>query len=464
MSIEVEEHVDLDGDNDIGDMMDYEDAMEDYPCRKTIDEYIDGDVCHKIKDEYMMNEGYLRARDAYLEEQHGSEVGGQEEVQASVMANGASSSLDKEDQVGLENEVDSEKYAKLLALPPHGSELFIGGIPRDATEEELRELCEPFGELLELKLMKDKDAKENKGFAFVTFTTKDAACKAIEEIRHKEFKGKTLRCSVNQAKHKLFIGKIPKSLLEEELRKILEECGPGIQNIEIFKDSQEPRRNRGFAFVEYYNHACAEYARQKMTTADFKIDGSTPNVSWADSKSSDDSSAAAQVKAIYLKNLPENVTPEKLKELFEHHGEITKIVLPAAKPGQKRDFGFLHFAERSSALKAVDGTEKYEIDGQVVDAVLARPLTDKKLDHKPGLPRYPMYPPHGYTVGSQPIIIGRGPVPPWMKLVRTVLPDGRVAYFLRPNGDCNRQRRNVHSNDKRDRGSDGNRGVRYHPY
>ena len=36
--------------------------------------------------------------------------------------------------------------------------------------------------------MKDKEKRESKGFAFVTFTTKDAAQKAIEEILDKEFK------------------------------------------------------------------------------------------------------------------------------------------------------------------------------------------------------------------------------------------------------------------------------------
>ena len=68
-----------------------------------------------------------------------------------------------------------------------------------------------------------------------------------------------------------------------------------------------------------------------------------------------------QVKAVYVKNLPESVTSEKLKELFEQHGEITKVVLPS-----KRDFGFVHFAERSSALKAVKATEKYVIDGKIL--------------------------------------------------------------------------------------------------
>ena len=36
------------------------------------------------------------------------------------------------------------------ALPPHGSEVFIGGLPRDITEDDLCELCEPLGEIYEV--------------------------------------------------------------------------------------------------------------------------------------------------------------------------------------------------------------------------------------------------------------------------------------------------------------------------
>lgn len=71
-----------------------------------------------------------------------------------------------------------------------------------------------------------------------------------------------------------------------------------------------------------------------------------------------------QVKAVYVKNLPKNVTQEQLKKLFDHHGKITKVVLPPAKSGQERNrIGFVHFSERSSAMKALKNTEKYELDG-----------------------------------------------------------------------------------------------------
>lgn len=65
-----------------------------------------------------------------------------------------------------------------------------------------------------------------------------------------------------------------------------------------------------------------------------------------------------------MKNLPQHINQDKLRELFEHHGKITKVVLPPAKPGQEQSrYGFVHFADRSSAMRALKNTEKYEIDG-----------------------------------------------------------------------------------------------------
>ena len=50
----------------------------------------------------------------------------------------------------------------------------------------------------------------------------------------------------------------------------------------VLQDQHDPSRNRGFLFVEYYNHACA--------------DGSQLTVSWAEPKGSTyPSSATAQI-------------------------------------------------------------------------------------------------------------------------------------------------------------------------
>lgn len=442
-SDEPEEQIDLEGDNE------EEDLIED--------------------DERDQNE-YDPQEEPEEEDEQGPDSGQDGDGGGDEMAE------DKEgdEQVGPEDEEERKKWEEVLALPPHGAEVFIGGLPREVTEEDLRELCDRFGEIFEVRLVKDKETKESKGFAFVTFTTKEAAQSAIEEVNEKEFKGRTLRCSVSQVKHRLFVGNVPKGLSEEDLRKIFNANCPGVENIEFFKDQQDPTRNRGFLFIEFYNHACAEHSRQKLSNSSFKVEGSNLTITWADPKSSSDS-AASQVKTLYIKNLPENTDKDKLKEMFEKHGEVTKVVLPPGKPGQKRDFGFVHFAERSSALKACKGSEKYEIDGQVLEVCMAKPQADKS-SHR-GSSSYPHSSfggyggdPYGAYGGgprgsggySQPMIYGRGPMPSGMQMVPMVLPDGRLGYVLQQPGGLGGPppRRGGRGGDHGGRGG----GRRYRPY
>lgn len=79
------------------------------------------------------------------------------------------------------------------------------------------------------------------------------------------------------------------------------------------------------------------------------------------------------MKILYVKGLPEKVTEEQISAIFSKHGEVTKVLLPAPKPGfPKRDFGFVHFAERSQALKALEQEEKYEMEGMELTVELTK--------------------------------------------------------------------------------------------
>ncbi|KAF9587944.1 hypothetical protein IFM89_006269, partial [Coptis chinensis] len=84
----------------------------------------------------------------------------------------------------------SEGNMKLLYVL-HGQEggvthVYVGGIPHDAFEKDLKGFCESVGEVTWVRMMKGKDSRENKGYAFVTFRTKDLAAKAI--MNNTEFK------------------------------------------------------------------------------------------------------------------------------------------------------------------------------------------------------------------------------------------------------------------------------------
>ncbi|XP_006664846.1 heterogeneous nuclear ribonucleoprotein Q-like [Oryza brachyantha] len=344
--------------------------------------------------------------------------------------------------------IEKENYAELLALPPHGSEVYVGGISSDISSQDLKKLCEPVGEVVEVRMMKGKD--DSRGYAFVTFRTKDLALEAVRELNNAKLKGKRIRVSSSQAKNKLFIGNVPHSWTQDDFRKAVEEVGPGVLKADLMKVSST-NRNRGYGFVEYYNHACAEYARQKMSTPTFKLDTNAPTVSWADPKNND-SASTSQVKSVYVKNLPKNVTQAELKKLFEHHGDITKVVLPPSRGGHDNRYGFVHFKDRSMAMRALQNTERYELAGQVLDCSLAKPAaTDKKdervsLPSSNGAPLLPSYPPLGYGIMSVPSAYGVAPAsitqpmlyapraPPGPAMVPMMLPDGRLVYVVQQPG------------------------------
>uniref|UniRef100_A0A6N2LP01 RRM domain-containing protein n=1 Tax=Salix viminalis TaxID=40686 RepID=A0A6N2LP01_SALVM len=327
-----------------------------------------------------------------VEEEEEIEEEVEEEVEEEEIEEAADEADSQRGSDGAEEIDEERKHAELLALPPHGTEVHLGGIPPDASEEDLKELCEYIGAVTEqVRIMKGKDSSESRGYAFVSFRTKELASKAIEELNNTEFKGKKVKCSTSQANHKLFIGNVPRNWGEENMKKAVKKTGPGVNLVELLKDLQNPSRNRGFAFIEYYNHACAEYSRNKMSRPEFKLDDNAPTVSWADPRNAG-SSTSFQVKAVYVKNLPEEITQDCLRQLFEHHGKVTKVVLPPAKPGhEKSRFGFVHFAERSSAMKALKNTEKYEIDGQVLDCSHAKPHTDQKPSGGPNSQKSSLY-------------------------------------------------------------------------
>lgn len=76
--------------------------------------------------------------------------------------------------------------------------LYVGSLPYSTDENKLRELFEPFGELISAAVISDKFTGQSKGFGFVEFDDAGAADQAIAEINGKEVDGRTL--VVNEAR------------------------------------------------------------------------------------------------------------------------------------------------------------------------------------------------------------------------------------------------------------------------
>jgi RNA recognition motif-containing protein len=70
--------------------------------------------------------------------------------------------------------------------------MYVGNIPYNATEQDLRELFSEYGEIESLKIMKDQFTDRSKGFGFIEMVNEEDAKKAIATLNGKDFKGKSL--------------------------------------------------------------------------------------------------------------------------------------------------------------------------------------------------------------------------------------------------------------------------------
>ncbi|KAK9905524.1 hypothetical protein WJX75_001554 [Coccomyxa subellipsoidea] len=278
-------------------------------------------------------------------------------------------------------ETNGEKSADdPMSEPPHGTEVFVGGIPRTASEEQLKVFAEAVGEVHAVVLLKDpQNNEQNRGFGFVKFKTRAAATDALEKLAGKQladFPGQNLRVAPSQSKHKLYVGNIPRELSKDALKEQLDAVVKGVEVIELLMSKEYPGQNRGFSFIEFYNHACAQLAKNVLSAPTYTMGGRTLNVAYAEPKGADQV-PTQQVKSVYVGNLPASATDAKLKELFEQFGEVTKVVIPPSRPDKpNREFGFVHFSERSVVEKLVQEAEKGtkpSLDGNTLEVKMAKP-------------------------------------------------------------------------------------------
>ena len=76
--------------------------------------------------------------------------------------------------------------------------IYVGNLHRDATEQELKDLFTPFGEVTSASIIKDRYSGQSRGFAFVEMPNKAEGQAAISGLNGKAIKERTI--SVSEAR------------------------------------------------------------------------------------------------------------------------------------------------------------------------------------------------------------------------------------------------------------------------
>jgi len=71
--------------------------------------------------------------------------------------------------------------------------LYIGNIPYEASEVELREFLSAHEPIVDLHMPLDRDTGRPRGFAFVTLSSREAGEEAVRQLDGAELDGRNLR-------------------------------------------------------------------------------------------------------------------------------------------------------------------------------------------------------------------------------------------------------------------------------
>ncbi|XP_055363611.1 CUGBP Elav-like family member 1 isoform X5 [Betta splendens] len=151
--------------------------------------------------------------------------------------------------------------------------MFVGQIPRSWSEEQLRELFEPYGAVYEINVLRDRSQSppQSKGCCFVTYYTRKSALEAQNALHnmkilpgmHHPIQMKPADSEKNNAveDRKLFIGMISKKCNENDIRLMFSPYGQ-IEECRILRGPDG--LSRGCAFVTFTSRQTAQSAIKSM--------------------------------------------------------------------------------------------------------------------------------------------------------------------------------------------------------
>ncbi|CAL6413369.1 unnamed protein product [Bathycoccus prasinos] len=281
--------------------------------------------------------------------------------------------------------------------PQHGSELFLGGVPKSASDQDVENLFKGStkgrgkgntkcpSQPVEIQVVKDpNDSMRNRGYAFARFGNRGECEDAFQFLSENDGANavmidaennneeKKIRATIKPTKHVLFMSGFPPFATREDIvTELLRVGGAGIETVSLPRASGTGTngiacRHKGYGFIDYFNQECAERAMKNIndkTTRMFNGNANKPVVAkWADvskEKPPSKEDLLAQSKSVYVGQIPtegvaldEKDLEGKLREVFGQFGEVESVKLP--RGDATKGYAFVHFTERSSAEKAVE--------------------------------------------------------------------------------------------------------------
>lgn len=241
------------------------------------------------------------------------------------------------------------------------SSLYVGDLHPNVTESDLFQKFMTAGNVVGVKICRDKITRQSLGYAYVNFSQPSEAERALDTLNFDLLLDKPMRIMWSQRDPALrrsgvgnvFIKNLDESIDNKQLFDTFSTFGD-IISCKIMCD--EKGKSKGYGFVHFERHDAAQESIKRVN--EMLLNGKKVYVGYFMPKTIRMASNPAQLNPkftnIYVKNFEDSFDEENLKSLFSKFGEITSVKIQRNAEGKSLGFGFVNFKQPEDAANALN--------------------------------------------------------------------------------------------------------------
>ncbi|KAG2400544.1 Polyadenylate-binding protein [Vigna angularis] len=260
--------------------------------------------------------------------------------------------------------------------------LYVGDLDETIDESQLFIIFDHVAKVVSVRICRDYATGKSLGYAYVTYSSRYNAAKAIKELNFVSVNGKTIRVTYSNrdpsvrksGRANLYVKNLAPSIYHKALYDLCSSFG-NILSCTVATDASG--QSKGYGFVQFESEASAKEAIEKLNGTllkDKKI-YMGPFVSKQDRVNSD-----ASFSNVYVKNLSDTITDAELQNIFGEYGDITSAVVMRHTDGRSKGFGFVNFANADNAARARDGLDGQTYHGKTWCVRRAQKKTERERE------------------------------------------------------------------------------------
>uniref|UniRef100_A0ACD5XM67 Uncharacterized protein n=1 Tax=Avena sativa TaxID=4498 RepID=A0ACD5XM67_AVESA len=250
------------------------------------------------------------------------------------------------------------------------------------------------GEVVAIKVIRNKQTGQSEGYGFVEFYSHAAAEKVLDGFSGHIMPNTDQPFRINWASfsmgdrrsdiasdHSIFVGDLASDVNDAALLETFSSRYSSVKGAKVVIDANTGR-SKGYGFVRFGDdtektHAMTEMNGVYCSTRPMRIGPATPRKSSGTSGSTGSSARSdgdLTNTTVFVGGLDPNVSEDDLRQTFSQYGEISSVKIPVGK-----QCGFVQFLQRKNAEDALQGLNGSTIGKQTVRLSWGRNPANKQL-------------------------------------------------------------------------------------